>query len=94
MALIDLLHPKPVRRWLGVPRFLIRRAVESLPRMISAGLRGDAPGAFEQELNLWFMLGFIGGKLNSSNAPGPEPAPDLNCVAGHANTIAKLTKDA
>jgi len=66
MALIDRLHPKPVKYWLGVPRFLIRRAVESFPRMIAASLRGDRPGAFAQELNLWFMLGFIGGKLNSS----------------------------
>ena len=77
MALVDQLHPKPVRYWLGVPRFLIRRAAESLPRMIAARLRGDAPGAFEQELNLWFMLGFVGGKLSSSS---PEPAPNVNHV--------------
>src|SRR5262249_8664544 len=68
MALIDRLHPKPVRYWLGVPRFLIRRAVESFPRMIAARLRVDLPGAFEKELNLWFTLGFIGGKLNSSKS--------------------------
>lgn len=72
MALIDRLHPKPIKYWLGVPRFLIRRAVESFPRMIAAWLRGDRPRAFEQELNLWFMLGFIGGKLNSSISSGPE----------------------
>ncbi len=78
MALIDTLHPKPVSYWFGVPRFLIRRAIESLPRMIGAGLRGDLPGVFEQELNLWFMLGFVSGKLNS--AP-PEPVPSLNQTA-------------
>ncbi|MGE0128627.1 MAG: glycosyltransferase family 2 protein [Blastocatellales bacterium] len=79
MALIDRLHPKPVKYWLGVPRFLIRRAVESFPRMIAARLRGDLPGAFEQELNLWFMLGFIGGKLNSSTS---DAAPNLNQGGG------------
>jgi len=78
MALIDALHPKPVGYWFGAPRFLIRRTIESLPRMIAARLRGDLPGAFEQELNLWFMLGFVGGKLNS--AP-PEPVPSLNQTA-------------
>ncbi len=67
MALIDTLHPKPVSRWFGVPRFLIRRTIETVPRMISAKLRGDMPGTFEQELNLWFMLGFIGGKLSSKS---------------------------
>ncbi len=91
LALVDQLHPKPVRYWLGVPRFLVRRAVESLPRMIAARLRGDAPGAFEQELNLWFMLGFIGGKLSSSS---PEPAPNVNRVEGHGSTIAKAPEDA
>jgi len=78
MALIDTLHPKPVSYWFGVPRFLIRRALESLPRMVAARLRGDLPGVFEQELNLWFMLGFVRGKLNS--AP-PEPVPSLNQTA-------------
>jgi glycosyltransferase involved in cell wall biosynthesis len=63
MALIDNLHPKPVGYWLGIPRFLIRRSAGSLPRMIAARLRGDLPGAFQQELNLWFMLGFAGGKI-------------------------------
>ncbi len=77
MALIDLLHPKPVRYWLGVPRFLIRRAFESVPRMIAARLRGDLPGAFEQELTLWFILGFICGKLNSSIASDPEDLSQL-----------------
>lgn len=83
MALIDRLHPKPVKYWLGVPRFLIRRVVESLPRIVAARLRGDAPGAFEQELNLWFMLGFISEKLRSTKLDGR-----------HGNTIAKLKEDA
>lgn len=63
MALIDTLHPKPVSYLFGLPRFLLRRTGEAVPRMITAGLRGDRPGEFEQELNLWFMLGFIEGKL-------------------------------
>lgn len=62
MALVDALHPKPVSYWLGVPRFLIRRVIEALPRMAAASWRGDLPGAFEQELQLWFMLGFLQGK--------------------------------
>lgn len=66
MALIDWFHPKPVKYWFGVPRFLVRRAVESFPRMIAARLRGDAAGVFEQELNLWFAIGFIVEKLSSS----------------------------
>jgi glycosyltransferase involved in cell wall biosynthesis len=78
MALVDILHPKPVSYWFGAPRFLIRRTIESLPRMIVAGWRGDPPGVFEQELNLWFMLGFIEGKLNS---PSPKPVPSLNRTA-------------
>jgi GT2 family glycosyltransferase len=71
MALIDTLHPQPAPYWLGVPRFLIRRAAESLPRMLAASLRGDLPGAFEQELNLWFMLGFASGKLQSVSVARP-----------------------
>jgi glycosyltransferase involved in cell wall biosynthesis len=72
MALIDTLHPKPVRYWFGVPRFLVRRGIESLPRMTAAWVCGDRPGAFEQELNLWFLLGFLDGKWNSSKLLGPE----------------------
>ena len=78
MALIDSLHPKPVSYWFGVPRFLIRRMIEALPRMMVAGLRGDLTGVFEQELNLWFMVGFIEGKLNS---PSPKSVPSLNQTA-------------
>jgi glycosyltransferase involved in cell wall biosynthesis len=63
MALIDALHPQPVIYWFGAPRFLFRRAVEALPLIIAASLRGDLPGAFAQELNLWFTLGFVEGKL-------------------------------
>jgi glycosyltransferase involved in cell wall biosynthesis len=63
MAIIDTLHPKPAPYWFGAPRFLIRRTAETLPLMIGAGLRGDTAGVFEQELNLWFMLGFIEGKF-------------------------------
>ncbi len=74
MALIDDLHPQPVPRWFGVPRFLVRRTIESFPRMAVAQLRGDLPGVFEQELNLWFMLGYFGGKLTNKRL---DPAPPL-----------------
>jgi glucosyl-dolichyl phosphate glucuronosyltransferase len=63
MALIDKLHPKPVSYICGVPRFLWRQTIEALPRMLAACLRGDRPGIFKEELNLWFMTGFIEGKL-------------------------------
>ncbi|MBO0800905.1 MAG: hypothetical protein J2P31_18970, partial [Blastocatellia bacterium] len=66
-ALIDTLHPELVNYWFGVPIFLLRRTAEAVPRMISAKVRGDLPGAFEHELSLWFMLGFVGYKL--SNRP-------------------------
>ncbi len=77
MALIDRLHPQPAPYWFGLPRFLVRRAIESLPRMLAARLRGDLPGAFEQELNLWFMLGFVGGKLNRKSAADPNQAASV-----------------
>jgi hypothetical protein len=64
-ALLNALHPELVTYWFGVPGFLMRRAIEAVPRMIGARLRGDLPGAFEQELSLWFMLGFIGYRLSN-----------------------------
>ena len=64
-ALIDTLHPELVNYWFGVPVFLLRRTAEAVPRMIGARARGDLPGAFEHELSLWFMLGFVGHKLSA-----------------------------
>lgn len=73
MALIDDLHPEPVTRWFGLPRFLLRRTLESFPRVTAAQLRGDRPGVFEQELIWWFMLGYLGGKLSNERlAPAPR----------------------
>jgi glycosyltransferase involved in cell wall biosynthesis len=63
VALIDTIHPRPVVYYFGVPRFLVRQTSEVVPRMITAFLRADWPGVFQQELNLWFMFGFIEGKL-------------------------------
>jgi hypothetical protein len=87
MALIDRLHPKPLSYWFGVPRFLIRRSIESLPRMVTARLHGDLPGTFEQELNLWFMLGFVGGKLFPGRTDHWRPwkngvSQQVGCVSG------------
>ncbi|MGH8711179.1 MAG: glycosyltransferase [Burkholderiales bacterium] len=74
MALIAGLHPQPVPHWFGLPRFLLRRTLESFPRMVAAQLRRDHPGVFEQELILWFMLGYLGGKLSKEQL---DPAPRL-----------------
>jgi glycosyltransferase involved in cell wall biosynthesis len=73
MALMQSLHPLPVPRLLGVPRFLLRRAIEAAPRMLAARWRGDLPGAFEQELNLWFLLGYLGAKIRMRS---PDPASE------------------
>src|SRR5262245_18321198 len=63
MAIVDTLHPQPVRYWLGVLRFLIRRTIESFLRMIVSRLHGEIVSAFVEELQLWFMLGFLKGKM-------------------------------
>lgn len=65
MAVLDNLHPKPVTYWRRVPRFLVRRWLEAPPRWLRARLRGDLPGAFEQELHFWFALGFLQTKLTT-----------------------------
>ena len=62
MALLDALHPKPVAYWAGLPRFLLRAGLEAVPRMLLAAARGDRAGAFQQELQLWFMCGFLDRK--------------------------------
>ncbi|MDX2029388.1 MAG: glycosyltransferase [Blastocatellia bacterium] len=63
MALVDALHPRPVAYWFGLPRYLIRTAIEAIPRMAIAAARGDRPGSFLYELQLWFILGFLCGRL-------------------------------
>jgi glycosyltransferase involved in cell wall biosynthesis len=60
-ALLERLHPQPVSYLLGIPRFHWRRALEAVPRMLAARWRGDLPGAFAEELRLWFTCGFLSG---------------------------------
>jgi GT2 family glycosyltransferase len=74
MALVDELHPQPVPYWFGVPRFLARRTLETVPRALRALLGGDHPGVFEQELHWWFMFGYLRGKLSARPL---DPAPPL-----------------
>lgn len=82
MAAIDTLHPQPVRYWLGVPRFLIRREIESFIRMIASLLRNDHTSVFVEELHLWFMLGYLKGKMTSKPL---EPAPSLHSTSQQLN---------
>jgi glycosyltransferase involved in cell wall biosynthesis len=61
VALLERLHPQEVSTVFGVPRFLLRQTLEAAPRMLAARWRGDLPGSFAHELQLWFMLGFLQG---------------------------------
>lgn len=63
MALMNGLHPPPAPSMLGIPRFIVRRTLEALPRMAASMAAGDRPGAFEQELCLWFFLGYCERKM-------------------------------
>lgn len=61
VALLERLHPQPVKHLFGVPRFMLRQTLEAIPKLLAARWRGDLPGSFAQELQLWFMLGFLQG---------------------------------
>lgn len=61
VALLERLHPQAVSTIFGVPRFLLRQTLEATPKMLAARWRGDLPGGFAHELQLWFMLGFLQG---------------------------------
>ncbi len=74
MARVHSMHPLSAPYLLGVPRFLYRRFLEAIPQMIASRLRGDLPGAFAAELQLWFSLGYLNGAFASNL---PKPAPDL-----------------
>ncbi|MBK9706974.1 MAG: glycosyltransferase family 2 protein [Acidobacteria bacterium] len=58
MAMMNRLHSLEAPQIFGMPRFLIRKTLESFPRWFASMLKGDLPGAFEQELNLWFFTGY------------------------------------
>ncbi len=47
---------------LGIPQYRLGRALRALPRMALETLHGRASVAFDQELSLWDLAGFIYGK--------------------------------
>jgi hypothetical protein len=77
VALLERLHPQPVSRVLGVPRFLLRQTLEAMPKLLAARWRGDLPGSFVHELQLWFMLGFLQGVMQTSDSE-----PQTSAVRG------------
>ena len=79
VALLERLHPQPVSYFWGVPRFMLRQTAESLPKLLAARARGDLPGSFAQELQLWFMLGFLQGLRTHKTDLRPQ-TPDFKPV--------------
>lgn len=75
VALLEQLHPQPVRHLFGVPRFMLRQTLEAVPKLFAARWQGDLPGSFAQELQLWFMLGFLQG-VRAHQANDPQPTTD------------------
>ena len=77
VAILERLHPQAVSTVFGVPRFLLRQTLEAAPRLLAARWRGDLPGSFVHELQLWFMLGFLQGLVQTS-----DPKPQTSEVRG------------
>jgi glycosyltransferase involved in cell wall biosynthesis len=87
---------RTVKRVAGVPRFVLRQAVETAAQMAGRTLRGDAPGAFVREARLWYLWGFArqswrarrrrpAGAAGSPGAPeaaGPEAAGGARAGTG------------
>src|SRR3954469_10972931 len=61
----------------GVPRYLYRKALGSAAGALSKALRGDATGAFDDELWVWFFAGIVSQRWRHRGAPaaGPTAAP-------------------
>jgi len=61
----------------GVPRYLYRKALGSAAGALSKALRGDARGAFDDELWVWFFAGIVSQRWRHRGAPaaGPTAAP-------------------
>ncbi len=78
VALLDQLHPQAVSYFFGVPRFMFRQTLEALPKMLAARWRGDLPGSFAQELQLWFMLGFLQGRKTDHRPQTSDLRPAAN----------------
>lgn len=64
-AEVDALRRQPVRYLLGVPRYLIGRAVRSLVFITTAALRRqwNSSVTFSRELALWELAGFFAGLI-------------------------------
>jgi glycosyltransferase involved in cell wall biosynthesis len=65
----DALRPQPVKYLLGVPRYIIGKAVRSIPEMISSALgRGwNDSTTFSRELAMWELAGFLAGMVKRQN---------------------------
>ena len=50
----------------GIPQYRLGRALRALPGMVLAVLRGKPTLAFDQELSVWDLAGFIYGKQGRS----------------------------
>lgn len=78
VALLERLHPQPVKHLFGVPRFMLRQTLEAFPKLLAARWRGDLPGSFAQELQFWFMLGFLqGARAATDSEQPPQVSSDL-----------------
>jgi glycosyltransferase involved in cell wall biosynthesis len=73
-----------VPHFVGVPRYLYRRALSHVARWFRATARRDRVAAFDHEMWLWFFAGILRQRWNDSTPHGrrddtPEisPPPDL-----------------
>ena len=60
----------------GVPRYLYRKALATAASAVWKTLRGDAIGAFEDEVWVWFFAGIVRQRWTDSRSwwSGPEAA--------------------
>jgi glucosyl-dolichyl phosphate glucuronosyltransferase len=58
---------------LGVPRYLYRKALASAWSAVRKALRGDAMGAFDDELWVWFFLGILSQRWRHRGRPVTRP---------------------
>jgi glycosyltransferase involved in cell wall biosynthesis len=50
---------RTVPHWFGIPRYMYRSLAAHAARAIGRYLRGDAKGAFDQELYVWMFVGIV-----------------------------------
>jgi glycosyltransferase involved in cell wall biosynthesis len=58
----------------GVPRYLYRKALASAWTALVRRLRGDAAGAFDYELWVWFFAGIVRQRIRRSTSAAPVPS--------------------